>query len=152
MWNSVSWEILEVVVRICLDRLHEIFRNGDRNVEIGDLPALLFAVDKLQDVRMIHLENAHIRAAARSSLFDGLRRGVKHLHKADRPGRHAAGRIDRAALCAQPRKREARSAAAFMNERRLFDGLKNRLHRILNREDKARRKLSQRTPGVHQRR
>ena len=100
---------------------------------------------------MIHAQNPHIRAAAGAALLDSLRRHVKHPHKADRAARHAAGGVDRAAAGAQTGEGKAGAAAGLMDQRCLLDRLKNRLHTVLDRQNKAGGQLAERPAGVHQR-
>ena len=100
---------------------------------------------------MIHAQDAHVCAAARAALFDGLGRCVKHLHEADRAGSYAARGAHRRAGCAQTRKREPSPAAALMDERRILYRLKDFRHGIRYRQHEARGKLSERLARIHKR-
>ncbi|MPM34497.1 hypothetical protein SDC9_81080 [bioreactor metagenome] len=98
---------------------------------------------------MVDAQDAHIRAAARAALLDGLGRNVKHAHKADRPARYAACRPNSGAFLPQARKGEARAATGFMDQRGVLHRLEDLLHAIPDRQHEAGRKLPKRAAGVH---
>ena len=75
---------------------------------------------------MIDAKNSHVRAASGPSLFDHLGRHVEDFHERDRSGGDPRGREDPIILGTEPREGKAGSAAALMDQRRVFDRLKDR--------------------------
>ena len=143
--------IHQIIGGIGLGRLHEFFRNADRDVEIGNIRVVRLTVDKLKDVGMVNAQNAHVGAAAGAALLDRLGGHVEHPHKADGAAGHASSGIDGAAARTQAGEGEARAAARFVNERGLLDRFKYGVHTVGHRQDKAGGQLAQRPSGVHQR-
>ena len=137
-----------------LERDHEGVRDRDRNVEVRDLRQVVFAVDEIHDVRMIHPQNAHVRAAARAALLHHIRRGVIQLHERDGPGRYTHRRTDDVVLGAQSGERESGPAARLMHQRhrpeRVVDARAAVGEGVFHREHEARRQLAERPAGVHQ--
>ena len=66
----------EVVVLAALEGVHESGGRRHRDVEVGDA-AVQLALDELEDVGVIHLEDAHVGPPTRSALFHGLGRAVE---------------------------------------------------------------------------
>ena len=83
----------QIVVLPGLHRLHKRLGDADGDIEIGDLTGIVFALDELQNIRMIHPQNPHIGAAARTALLDRLGGGVEYPHKGYGAGGNAAGGI-----------------------------------------------------------
>ena len=142
----------EVIFLVALHGFHKLLREAHGNVEVCDLGSILFALDKINDVRVIHAQDAHVCATARTALFDGLSRRVEHLHEADRAGGYTARGTHRCTGGPEPREGEARSAAALMDERRVLHRLKDLGHGIRHRQHEACGKLAERLACVHQRR
>ena len=140
----------QIVLAVFFYRAHKFLGNAHGDIKVGDIGIHLFAIDKIQNIGMIHAQNAHVCAAARAALLNGLGGHVKHAHKADRPTGNAACRIYRCAVLAQARKRKACAPARFMYQRRIFYRFKNGVHAVLNGQHKASRKLPQRAAGIHQ--
>ncbi|MPM64778.1 hypothetical protein SDC9_111667 [bioreactor metagenome] len=101
---------------------------------------------------MIHAQDAHVCPAPRAALLDRFGCDVEHAHKADRPARYSARGADGCAFLPQAGEREARAAAGFVDQCRVFHRLEDLLHAIANGQHKARGKLPQRAACVHQRR
>ena len=90
------------VVHLALQgRLHEGLGDPHRNIKVGDIGIVRFAVDKVQDVGMVYPQDAHVGASAGAALFDRLGRHIEHPHEADWTAGDAAGGIDRRAGRAQ---------------------------------------------------
>ena len=66
-------------------------------------------------------------------------------------GCHAAGRAHRRARRTQPREGKARDAARLVYERGVLDRVEYLLHGVLHGQHEARRQLTQRSAGVHER-
>ena len=140
----------QVVIFTLQGRLHKSFGDGHGNVKVVDLAVVAFAIDELQNIRVVHLQNAHVGAPPGAALLDGFGGGVEHFHKADGARRHAAGGIDHASLGAQAGKGEAGAAAGFVDQGRLLHRFKDLFHRIFHRQHKAGGKLAQGAACVHQ--
>jgi hypothetical protein len=152
----VRARILQRVGRLRAHRLHELGRHGDGDVEVRHLREVFLAGDEVEDVRVVHAENPHVRAAPRSALLHRIGGGVVELHERDGSAGDARGRAHDAALLAQTREGEAGAAAGLMDERhraqRVVDAVVPVRQRILDGKDEARRELAERTPRVHERR
>ena len=70
---------------------------------------------------MRDMQDAHVSAAARATLFHHIGCGIKGVDKADRAGCDAAGGAHNVALGPQSGKGESGSTAAFVDERSLLD-------------------------------
>ncbi|WDT81397.1 MAG: hypothetical protein MPW14_06545 [Candidatus Manganitrophus sp.] len=75
---------------------------------------------------------------------------VEDLHEGDRSGRDTSGGADEVVFGTKPGKRKAGPAAGLVNDRRLFDRLEDRLHRIFHRQHEAGGELLQVAAGIHQ--
>ncbi len=150
---------------IALHRRHELVRHADRvvgvlkedgavSVRVGrrsvvthlnQRPGLgfffSFALNKVHDVRMIHVQNDHLGRATRLAAgLDHAGKGVKAFHKAERAaGRSAAGKLFRRAT--QRGKICSRAAAPLEQHAFRLGQRQNRVERIFHRVDKARRAL-----------
>ena len=91
----------KVVFLVLLYRRHERFRQSDTYVKIRYLFVVALALYKLDYIGMVYSQYAHVGAATRTALLDGLRGGVKYLHKANGPRCYAAGRAHRRTFGAQ---------------------------------------------------
>src|SRR5205823_11176443 len=99
------------------------------------------AVDELDDVRMVGIEDHHLgRPASLAAGLDHAGEGVKALHKGDRAGCRAAAREE---LTRGTKWREIRAGTrAVLEEHALGLGQgEDRLHPVLDLIDKASRKL-----------
>ena len=103
--------IEQIVVRVGLDGLHELRRDADGDIEVGDLGQIFLARNEFHHVRMIDTQNAHVRATTRAPLLHRVRAGVVQFHERDRSRRHTGRAAHHRPTRAQPRKRKARSAA-----------------------------------------
>src|SRR5207248_8818896 len=102
---------------------------------------LRLAPDELVDVGMVDVEDDHLRRAPR--LAAGLDRPggrVGAAHEADRPGRVAAFR-ELLLRRAQLREVEPGARAAAEDDSLTANPVEDRLHRVVDREDEARRAL-----------
>ena len=125
----------QVVLAARGQRVHEPVGGGDGDVEVGDA-AVQLAVDELEDVRVVDLQDPHVGAPPGPALLDGLGRAVEDLEERDRPGGAPTGRGDEVVLGTQSREREAGPAARLVD-----DGVEDLLHRVAHREHVARRVL-----------
>ena len=130
----------QVVILAALEGLHEAGGGRDRDVEVGDATVQL-ALDELEDVGVIDLEDPHVGAASGAALLHGLRRAVEHAQERDGAGRATAGRGDEVVLRAQAGERESRPAAALVNDRRGLHGVEDLLHGVAHGQHVAGRVL-----------
>ncbi len=130
--------------------LHEIIGNRYRDIEIGELSCVAFAGDELQNVRVVHSKDAHIGATTGSPLLDSFGGGVEYAHKGNRSRCHPVSRGDNGIARPQAGERKTGAAAGLVDKRGVLIGLKNLLHGITDRQDKAGRQLSQGPPGIHE--
>ena len=142
----------EVVFFILFGGGHEFFGESHGNIEVGNGFIFGFAVDKFQNIGMIHPKDAHIGAAAGAALFYRFGGGVEHLHKADGARSHTAGGFYNAPFGTQTGKGKPGAAAGFMDQSGVFDGIEDAFHGIFHRQNEAGGKLTQFFAGVHQRR
>jgi hypothetical protein len=103
----------EVVVLALGQSVHERVGGSHRDVEIGDPPVEL-AVDELEDVGVIDLQNPHVRSAAGSPLFYGFRRAVEDAEERHGAGGATAGGGDEVVFRAKTRERKTRAPTAVM--------------------------------------
>src|SRR5207244_3486219 len=94
----------EVVARALFHRPHERVRDGHRDVEVRHLGEVVLAADELEDVGMVHPQDAHVRAAAGAALFHHVGRGVVQLHERHGAGGNAHRRAHDVVLGSQPRE------------------------------------------------
>ena len=93
-------------------RLHEGVGHADRDVEIVPAPRGALGGDEFVDIRVVHAQHAHLRAAPGARAFNRGAGLVKHVDVAARPGRHRRHRLDLGAARADARKVVADAAAA----------------------------------------
>ena len=102
---------------------------------------LRLAPDELVDVRMVDVEDDHLRRAPRlAARLDRAGGRVGAAHEAHRPGGVAALR-ELLLRRAQLREVDARARAAAEDDALAADPVEDRVHRVLDREDEARRAL-----------
>src|SRR5207248_11269930 len=102
---------------------------------------LRLAPDELVDVGMVDVEDDHLRRAPRLAAgLDRPGRRVRAAHEADRPGRVAAFR-ELLLRRAQLREVEPGARAAAEDDSLTANPVEDRLHRVVDREDEARRAL-----------
>src|SRR5207244_5264315 len=98
---------------------------------------LRLAPDELFDVRVVDVENDHLRRAPRlAARLDRAGGRVGAAHERDRPGGVAALR-QLLLRRAQPREVDARTGAAAEDHPLEADTVEDRIHRVLDREDEA---------------
>ena len=130
-----------------LEEHRGIRRARERAVVAGvdQRPGLLLfldlAVDELGDVRVIGVEDDHLRRAARlAARLDDARKRVEALHERHRPGGRAAAREQ--FLRRADRRQVGARARAVLEQHALGLGEgEDRLHRVLHGVDEARRAL-----------
>ncbi len=151
-------------VAVVFDRLHEFIGDADGVVRVleedrrvgfsinrgivalldQDLRLALFlhlAVDKLDDVRMVHIQDDHLRGAARLAAgLDHAGEGVETLHEAHRSGSDAAAG-ERFAAAAQRGEIRARAGAPLEQHPLGLGQVHDRFHVVLDRVDEAGRAL-----------
>ncbi len=143
-----------------LDRAHELIGDPDRVVGVlvldaGDVLAaevhveaavaqdadlVLLArlgLDELLDIGVVHVEHDHLRGApGGAARLDRSRRGIGAPHERDRPaGRPARGQQFLAR--ADPGQVDAGAGAAFEDQALFPVPLKDRVHRVVDRQDEA---------------
>jgi hypothetical protein len=107
----------QVVRPARFDRLHEGVGDGHRDVEVRDLGGVVLAPDELEDIGVIHPENAHVGAAPRPALLHDFRRRVVQRHERDRAGRDSHGGPHDVVLRSEPREGETGAASGLVYER-----------------------------------
>ncbi len=127
----------DVVVGAGRERGHEGVGDGDRDVEVRDRRPVELHLDEFLDVGVVDAEDAHVGAAARAALLDGLGGGVDDLEKGDRAGGDALGLADEAALGPQEAEVEARPAALLVDEGGVLDRVEDRVERVLDGQDET---------------
>ena len=130
--------------------MHKFLSDADGNIKVRDIRIVGFTMDKLLNIGMVHTQNAHVDAPSCPSLLHRFCRHVEHPHEADGSAGNTAGGIDRRPRTSQTGKGKACASSGFMNQGSLLDGLKNILHGILHRQNKAGGKLTQRSARIHQ--
>src|SRR4030043_1073809 len=81
--------ITKSILFIFFHGLHEFIRGRYRYIEIVKVMIPLFASDEIENVRMIHAEDSHIRSPSRSPLLNRLRRCIENTHERDRTARNS---------------------------------------------------------------
>jgi len=140
----------QVVVALRLHRLHEFLGYTYANIEIGNVGIVRFAVDEVQDIRMVYPQHAHVGAAACAALLDCFSSRIEDLHEADRPAGNSAGRPYRRAALAQSWEWKPCAATRFVYEGCIFYRIEYTLHAVLYRQHKTCWQLSKLPPGIHQ--
>jgi hypothetical protein len=118
--------VREPDLAVGLDGLHELVGHADRDVEVGQVAAVL-GVDEGLDVRMVAAQHAHLRAAPGTGRLDGLARPVEHAHVRHRAARARLRAAHVGALRTDRREVVADAAAAphglgGLRERRVDPG------------------------------
>src|SRR5262249_35758979 len=107
----------------------------------GLLLLVRLAADELEDVRVVGVQDHHLRGAARgAAALDGARAGVGAAHEADRARGRAPARQGLARR-ADARQGDARPRPAPADEPLLADPGEDRVHRVVDGEDEAGRAL-----------
>ena len=99
---------------------------------------------------MGNIQDPHISPPPRSPLFHHIGSRVECPDETHRPAGYPPGRPHHIPLRPQAAEREPRSPPALMDQRRFLDLVEDPVQRILHRQHKARRKLLQLPPRVHQ--
>lgn len=73
----------EGVVEVFVECFHEGVRDGDAEVEVGEVAFFGFCADEFEDVGVVDAEDAHVGASALAALFDDVGGDVEHAHEAD---------------------------------------------------------------------
>ena len=146
---SGAW-IHQTVIGALLHGFHEHIGHSYRQVEIGQGLRVYLGLYEPQDVGMIDVEYRHVGSAAHTALLYHISSGVKGSHEGDRAAGDSAGRTHPVLLRPESRKGEPCASPALVDHRGVLDGIKDGLHRVLNRYNEACRKLSQFAASVHQ--
>ena len=88
------------------------------------------AADEIQDVRVVHPQDAHVGAPPRAALLDRLRGDVEDLHEGDRAAGDALGGLDHVVLGAEPGEGEAGAAAGLVDQGRVLHRLEDLVHGV----------------------
>ena len=86
---------------------------------------------------MIDIEYRHIGSAAHATLLYDIGGGIKCSHERNGTASNATGRAHSILFRSESRKGKTGASAAFMDQSGVFNCIKNGLHGILNRYDKA---------------
>ena len=133
-----------------VDRIHETVGQADREIEVRHLSLLLLQRDEVENVRMVDPQDAHIGPASGSPLFDDIGGHVEDAHERDRAGREAARGGHTVGLRPEVAERESCAPTGLVDEGLAFNGVEDRIQRIVHRQDKAGRELLERPACVHQ--
>src|SRR5664279_4314892 len=68
--------IYKIIRDIALNRFHKSIANSDRDIEISQFSVLSLEPDKLQDIGVVHMQDAHVCAPSSASLLYDIRRSV----------------------------------------------------------------------------
>ncbi len=113
------------------------FGDGHGDVEVlGGDPVALHG-DEMPDVRVVDAQDAHVGAAARAALLDGLGAGVDDLQERDRARGDALGLAHETARRADAGEVEAGAAALLVDQGGVLHRLENAVQRILDGQDEA---------------
>src|SRR3989338_3205237 len=91
---------------------------------------------------MIHIEHAHVSTMTFPALKNLTERGIKCFEIMNRTACDIGHPIDRGAFLPDTGKIKSATAVVFMRDGRFFEGLKNRIERVINGKHKTRRHLS----------
>lgn len=143
--------INEFVVRAPFHCVHKRFRQADGQIEVVELILFLLGVDELEDVGVIHTEDAHIGSSPLPALLNLLGGRIEDFQKRNRTGSHAARGSHPAVARTQARKGKAGAAAGLVDHRRELHGIKDFLDGISHRKHKAGCELAERRARIHER-
>ena len=119
-------------VGIVLNRVHEPVGDQQRQVELAQAPVLALGADEFLDVRVAHVERAHLRAAAAAGRRHGEAHLVVDIHERQRARRvRARARHVRAART-QRREFVADAAAGLQRQAGLVHLVQDVVHRIVD--------------------
>jgi len=138
------------VVLVGVDGAHEGVGDGHRDVEVVEAVVVLLGPDEVEDVRVIDAHDAHVGAAPRAALLDGLGGGIEDVHEGERAAGDALGAHHHVVVRAHAREAEAGAPAALVDESGVLDGLEDGLHGVADGEYEAGRELAQLAAGVHE--
>ena len=119
------------------DGPHELVGYGYGDIEISEALAVPLHGDELFDVRMVDPQDPDVGAPPRAALFDRFGRGVDDPEERYRARGDALGFADEAPLWSQEAEIEARSASFLVDEGCILDGVEDRLHGVLDRQDET---------------
>ena len=127
-----------------LARGHELVRNADGNVKVGNVSFHGLALDEILNVRMVDAHDAHVSASARAALHDAPKHVVVRLHERNRAGRNAIGRAkDAGALWTQLGEIKSIAAARLLNQHGITQRFHDAFHAVFNGQHEAGGQLAQ---------
>ncbi len=132
------------------DEVHERIVHHHGDVEVGEVPLILFCGDERQDIGVPDVEDPHVRPAAAAPLLDHVGCRVEDPHERDRPRCNPVGRPDRRALRPDAGEVVARSAAGLVDDRPLFHGIEYAFDGVRDRQGEAGGELPEFGSGVHE--
>ena len=106
----------QIPILIILDGLHELIGDADRDVEVGDGVLIGLAAYEFLDIRMVHPQDGHIRAAPGAALGDLAEGVVIDPQESDRSGGLPGGGFDQRAFGAQTGEGKTIPAAGLLDE------------------------------------
>jgi hypothetical protein len=108
--------------------------------------------NELLNVRMIHAQDGHVGATARTALSDLAKCLIVDAQETNRAGRFAGRAANQRAFGAQPRESKAVTAAGLLDQggipKRLEDASRIAAHIIFDRQDKTGCQLPERRAGA----
>jgi len=84
----------QIPVGIGFDGAQKGVGDGDRDIEVGQLPGAILGVDEVLDVRVITAQHAHLRAAPAAGRFDSFARAIEYPHVGNGARRVRGGALD----------------------------------------------------------
>ena len=127
----------QIVLPIVFDRLHERIGGSHGDVEVRQRHPVLLGGDEIENVRVIHREDAHVRAHAHAALSDLLRGGVEDLYEGEGAAGDVAGGRNRVPSGAQPREGEPDAPPGLVDQCGVFDRVEDLVERVAYRYDET---------------
>ncbi len=99
---------------------------------------------------MVTPQDAHVSPTPSTSLDNDSCALVKNAHEGNRAGGFSLSGRNQVSFGPQPRKVKTRSSASLMNPGHVFQSPEDSLHGIFDRKHETGRKLTERSPGIHE--
>ena len=142
--------VYQIIVGAGLNRFHKLIGYRYREVEVGKSSGVVLGYNELHNIRVVNIKNSHIGSPPHSPLFNNIGGGVKGSHKGNGTTGNTPGGADSIGFRSQSGEGKASPATAFVNKSGILYRIKDRLHGIVNGEDKAGGQLPQLPAGIHQ--
>ena len=125
------------VILIFFNSLHEGFRDSHRKIEVVELPIFFFGTDEVQNIRMVHTQDAHIGATSGTSLLDLFGCRIEDAQERNRAGGNTTSGAYTGILGPQTGEGKASATTGLVDHRCILDGVKNFFNGVTNRQNKA---------------